>query len=357
IETVRDDLLTALAAENDADYTALLAAFGSEQAAWEAILSVYRFTRAEPNPEIWLREAAARYEDELALERMLNDAVAFCKQELSLVIETIVRERDQLSPDCANAISVLDEELSRYRAMLLSRKYGPYREALFAMEYGRLVFPRAVAEEEKAGAKAARDMGKDLIKEQKKRFLRAEAEEIAVLRRSGAVVRALCALALRFEQAFSEAKRGRNLLDYDDLEHFALAALSQDEIAQEYREKFRWIAVDEYQDSNRVQEAILLRISRGDNLFFVGDVKQSIYRFRQAEPGLFLEKLARFSGEAGRRIDLAENFRSSDEVLYAVNEVFEAVMSEQSGDIDYDARARLVCVLAWMVPFRQMSAT
>lgn len=343
IETVRDDLLTALAGENDADYTALLAAFGSEQAAWDAILSVYRFTRAEPEPECWLREAAARYEDETALERMLNDAVAFCKQELSLVIETIVRERDQLSPDCANAISVLDEELSRYRAMLLCRRYGQYRDSLNAMEYGRLVFPRAVAEEDKAGAKAARDMGKDLVKEQKKRFLRAEAEEIAVLRRSGAVVRALCNLASRFEQAFSEAKRDRNLLDYDDLEHFALAALRQEEIAQEYREKFRWIAVDEYQDSNRVQEAILLRISRGDNLFFVGDVKQSIYRFRQAEPGLFLEKLTRFSGEAGNRIDLAENFRSSDEVLSAVNEVFEAVMSEESGDIDYDARARLVC--------------
>ena len=343
IETVRDDLLTALSSENDADYTALLAAFGSEQAAWDAILSVYRFTRAEPEPDVWLREAAARYEDEAALTRILDDAVAFCKQELSLVIETIVRERDQLSPDCANAISVIDDELSRYRAMLLCRRYGQYRDALAAMEYGRLVFPRAVAEEDKAGAKAARDMGKDLIKEQKKRFLRAEAEEISVLRRSGLVVRALCGVAARFESAFAEAKRGKNLLDYDDLEHFALAALSRSEIAKEYREKFRWIAVDEYQDSNRVQEAILSRISRGDNLFFVGDIKQSIYRFRQAEPGLFLEKLARFSGKNGTRIDLAENFRSSNEVLTAVNEVFEAVMREESGDIDYDTRARLIC--------------
>ncbi|MEN6634434.1 MAG: helicase-exonuclease AddAB subunit AddA [Clostridiaceae bacterium] len=343
IETVRDDLLTALSSENDADYSALLAAFGSEQAAWDAILSVYRFTRAEPEPDVWLREAAARYEDEAALTRILDDAVAFCKQELSLVIETIVRERDLLSPDCANAISVIDDELSRYRAMLLCRRFGQYRDALAAMEYGRLVFPRAVAEEDKAGAKAARDMGKDLIKEQRKRFLRAEAEEIAVLRRSGLVVRALCGVAVRFEAAFAEAKRGKNLLDYDDLEHFALAALSRSEIAKEYREKFRWIAVDEYQDSNRVQEAILSRISRGDNLFFVGDVKQSIYRFRQAEPGLFLEKLARFSGKDGMRIDLAENFRSSAEVLTAVNEVFEAVMREESGDIDYDTRARLIC--------------
>jgi len=343
IETVRDDLLSALSTENDADYTALLAAFGSEQAAWDAILSAYRFTRAESEPETWLHQAAARYEDEAALSSILLDAVAFCKDELSMALEAIVRERDLLSPDCANAISVLDEELSRYRAMLLCKSYSQYRDALDAMEYGRLVFPRAVAEEDKAGAKAARDMGKDLIKDQKKRFVRTEADELNALRRSGAVVRALCALTARFEAAYAEAKRNKNLVDYDDLEHFALLALSKDEIAREYREKFCWIAVDEYQDSNRVQEAILSRITRGDNLFFVGDVKQSIYRFRQAEPGLFLEKLARFSGSEGTRIDLASNFRSSEAVLYAVNEVFEAVMSERAGDIDYDDRARLIC--------------
>ena len=343
IETVRDELLTQLSTENDAYYTTLLAALGSEQAAWDAIVSTYRFTRAEPEPESWLGHAVARYGDEAALSSILSDAVVFCKDELSMVLETIVRERDLLSPDCANAISIIDDELSRYRAMLLCKTYAQYRAALSAMEYGRLVFPRAVAEEDKAGAKAARDMGKDLVKEQKKRFQRAEAEELSVLRRSGAVVASLCALTARFEQAYSEAKREKNLVDYDDLEHFALLALRKGEIAQEYREKFCWIAVDEYQDSNRVQEAILACIARGDNLFFVGDVKQSIYRFRQAEPGLFLEKLARFSGSEGMRIDLANNFRSSEAVLASVNEVFEQVMSERAGDIDYDVRARLVC--------------
>lgn len=343
IELVMDELFTQLSSENNADYTTLLAAFGSEKAAWEAILSTYRFTRAEPDPEAWLKKAAAQYEDEETLARMLDDAVAFCKDELSMALEAIVQERDLLSPDCATAISVLDDELSRYRAMLLCKRYEQYRDALNAMEYGRLVFPRAVAEEDKAGVKAARDMGKTLINEQKKRFARAGAEELTALRRSGKVIAALCALTQRFEAAYEEAKREKNLVDYDDLEHYALKALNIPEIAQEYREKFRWIAVDEYQDSNRVQEAILSRIARADNLFFVGDVKQSIYRFRQAEPGLFLEKLARFSGEEGMRIDLAENFRSSHEVLQSVNDVFEAVMLERSGDIAYDARARLVC--------------
>lgn len=343
IETVRDDLLTELSANEDADYTAVLAAFGSEQAAWDAMLSTYRFTRAEPEPEAWLTKACEQYADEQAIDAILNDAVVFCKNELSLLLETLLRERDALPPDWGNAISVLDDELSRYRAMLLSKRYTQYREAIKSMEYGRLTFPRGTAEEDKAAVKTARDMGKALIKEQEKRLLRAETEERETLRRSGAVICALTSLVRRFEAAYAESKRGKNLLDYDDLEHYALLALGREEIAREYREKFRWIAVDEYQDSNRVQEAILRCMTRGDNLFFVGDVKQSIYRFRQAEPGLFLEKLAGFSGESGTRIDLASNFRSSQEVLAAVNETFEAVLSEEAGDIDYDARARLVC--------------
>ena len=343
IEQVRDELLTKLAGEENKDYQTILAAFGSEQAAWDAAMKTYRFTRAEPEPEQWLASAAARYGDDAALESILSDAVQFCKNELSLVIETIVRERDTLPPDWASVISVLDEDLSRYRAMLMAKRYTPYRDMLKSMEFSTMRFPRGTADEEKEPVKAAREMGKALIKEQEKRFLRTEDEEKSILRRSGAVVASLCAVTHLFEESYAEAKREKNLMDYDDLEHYTLLALNQDAIAQEYREQFRWIAVDEYQDSNRVQEAILNRIARGDNLFFVGDVKQSIYRFRQAEPGLFLEKQASFSGANGTRIDLNSNFRSSAEVLNAVNETFEAILTQESGDIDYDERARLVC--------------
>ncbi len=343
IETVQDDLLTELAGSENADYRVLLASFGGEKQAWDAVMAAYRFTRAEPEPERWLGDACARYADEDALRSILTDAVAFCKNELSLAIELVQRERDLLSPECGNALSILDDELSRLRAMLLCKHYNQYRDALFSMEYVMLRFPSSIGKEEKEPAQEARKMGKALIEEQKKRFVRAENEELEILRRSGAVVCSLCAVVRRFEQAYSEAKREKNLVDYDDLEHFALLALGREEIAREYREAFRWIAVDEYQDSNRVQEAIIARIARTDNRFFVGDVKQSIYRFRQAEPALFLQKLASFTGTAGGRIDLSSNFRSSQEVLAAVNETFETILSETSGDIDYDDRARLVC--------------
>ena len=343
IETVRDELLTTLAAEENADYHTLLSAFGGEQPAWNAVLAVYRFTRAEPEPDVWLDQAARRYQDDAALEATLNEAVAFCQNEISLMMEALLTARDSLPPDWASVISVLDDDLSRYRALLLAKRYDSYRAALLGMEYATLRFPRGTADAEKKPIQDVRAAGKDLVKEQLKRFSREGADALAVLRHSGGAVRALVEITRRFERQYTEAKRAANTLDYDDLEHLTLEALKHDEIAEEYRAQFRWIAVDEYQDSNRVQEAILNRITRGDNLFFVGDVKQSIYRFRQAEPRLFLEKLSRFSGGQGERIDLSSNYRSSSAVLDAVNETFEAILTEASGDIDYDARARLVC--------------
>lgn len=342
METVRDELLTMLATEENADYRVLLSVFGGEQPVWDAVMAAYRYTRAEPDPESWLTLAAGRYEDDAALEAILNDAVAFSQEEVALMMEPLTAARDSLSPEWATVIPALDDDLSRYRALLLHKNYDSYRSALRGIEYTVMRFPRGTADEEKKPVQAVRQAGKDLVKEQLKRFSREKQETLNVLRRSGEAVGALTRIVCRFEQTYRDAKRVSNIMDYDDLEHLTLEALRQEEIAKEYREKFRWIAVDEYQDSNRVQEAILGQICRGDNLFFVGDVKQSIYRFRQAEPGLFLEKLSAFSGERGSRVDLSSNFRSSKEVLAAVNEVFEAILNEASGGIDYDARARLL---------------
>ncbi len=343
METVRDELLTKLSIEENVDYRVLLSAFGSEQAAWDAVMTAFRFTRAQPDPDGWLDAAAGNYGDEDALMRLLNDAVVFSKHEFSLVIDTVQAAKQTLSPDSAKVISVLDDDLTRYRALLLCKNYDEYREALSSIEYAVMRFPKGTADVEKQPIKDARQTGKDLKKAQTERFYCPQAEALERLRRSGEAVRALVNIVKQFEQAYAKDKRDANLQDYDDLEHLTLEALGHDAIAKEYRERFLWIAVDEYQDSNRVQEAILQRIARKDNLFFVGDVKQSIYRFRQAEPRLFLEKLNLFSGDSGQRIDLKSNFRSSEEVLSAVNETFSCILSTESGEIEYDERAKLVC--------------
>ena len=126
------------------------------------------------------------------------------------------------------------------------------------------------------------------------------------------------------------------------MEHFALKALTQPGIDDELRQNFAMVLVDEYQDTNRVQEEILSRISREDNLFTVGDVKQAIYGFRQAEPGLFLARCALPEDESRTMTRLAHNFRSSPAVVDFVNTVFYPLMTRERGGVDYtDAEALL----------------
>lgn len=346
-ERVKDALLTRLGAEESADWRALLSAFGSEDAAWAAVTEVSAFLQSQPEPEQWLEDAVRRYTDPVWAGRTLSAVVDEARSSLRAALGPLQTVRDALPPAWAGTIGTLDEDLLQLRGALLQADYDDYRAALFAYTPGRLSFPRDTAEEDKADVKAARDAVKKCVSGQKAQFMRTAAEEAALLGRTGAVLASLRAVVLAYQEAFSAEKRRLGALDYADLEHMALRLLRTEAVAQEYRERFSFIAVDEYQDSNRVQEALLEAIRREDNLFFVGDVKQSIYRFRQAEPALFLEKLALYSdGTAGRRIDLTHNFRSAADVLACVNDVFSAILTRETGELDYDARARLVPGLA-----------
>ncbi len=168
------------------------------------------------------------------------------------------------------------------------------------------------------------------------------------LRKTAPVVRAVLKLTLQFEECYSARKRRRNVLDFSDQEHLALRLLQDPEFSAETAGRFREIMVDEYQDVNAIQEAIFNAVSRdGKNIFMVGDVKQSIYRFRLADPGIFLHKYSSFrnAGEAGegepRKVVLSRNFRSRGDILDAVNYVFRNVMSPEFGDIAYSEREYL----------------
>ena len=158
-----------------------------------------------------------------------------------------------------------------------------------------------------------------------------------------------------FAEKFEEQKRAQNMIDFSDMEQYALriltekteAGLGPSKIAEEYQKQFQEIMIDEYQDSNLIQEAILTSVStvsRGSyNVFMVGDVKQSIYRFRLSRPELFMEKYDTYSqaDSEKQRIDLDRNFRSRKEVLDATNYVFEQIMHKSVGGVEYDARAAL----------------
>lgn len=182
------------------------------------------------------------------------------------------------------------------------------------------------------------------------------------------MLKELCRLTLAFEERFSELKRSKNLMDFNDLEHFAIKILEDPRICEVYRDKLDYIFVDEYQDSSAIQETIVKRIKRKNNLFMVGDVKQSIYKFRLADPELFIEKyksythfdaliediddsdlvikklnlkLTQDDSEQFIRIDLKNNFRTRTDILDQVNTVFEQIMSEKLGDVAYDHTAKL----------------
>ncbi len=164
------------------------------------------------------------------------------------------------------------------------------------------------------------------------------------------ILKELQKLVEAFSNLFHEKKKEKNIIDFNDIEHFALNILVKEnegkleptEVAKKYKEKFEEIAVDEYQDSNYVQEYILNSISNGNNIFMVGDVKQSIYKFRQASPELFLKKYETYQLktekpiENGQKIQLFKNFRSRQNVLDITNCIFENIMSKTIGDVEYN---------------------
>jgi ATP-dependent helicase/nuclease subunit A len=167
-------------------------------------------------------------------------------------------------------------------------------------------------------------------------------EEFAWIGRTAAV---FYRLVRDFDERYAQKKAQQKILDFSDIEHFALRILEDEQVCNEYKERLKYIFIDEYQDSNRVQESLIERICRPDNLFMVGDVKQSIYKFRLAEPELFIHKYFAYKAgdSAGSKVvDLNSNFRSKQGVIEFVNRLFGTIMNQKSTGVEYDSDAALV---------------
>lgn len=221
--------------------------------------------------------------------------------------------------------------------------------ALSEIDYGRLTFPRKNVDEELAERiKAARNACKKGLERKLQNFSDNTLQIRDDLCQSNSSMRGLIALVRKFEQNYASAKRSRRILDFSDLEHRTLDLLlgksrsHPTAAAMEISRRFREIMVDEYQDSNSVQDAIFSALSsHRQNCFLVGDVKQSIYQFRLADPGIFLEKYHAYTDvEAaepgqGRRVLLSHNFRSGPEIIEGVNSVFRVAMRPEVGGLMY----------------------
>ncbi len=332
---------------------------GKSDSGLEGILDkMYEFSMSDPEPEKWLDRCVKAYTDEGKEERVWVDV--FLGQAGMLLADAhdkaaraqeITREPDgpyMYEPAASNDLELIE-------ALKECRGYDELRGSLAGAEFVRLKNkPKDgpyVDEDLKGKFMALRESVKDVVKELKKDFsLPLEEQD----RRIGAclgVVRELTRLTGCIINEYSALKRDKNIVDFADIEHLCIRILGADDgiTAAEYRDYFEEIYVDEYQDSNLVQEELLSLIARDDNLFMVGDVKQSIYSFRLARPTLFTAKYETYSRTAAdggtvhsnRKIDLTRNFRSRRSVLDSVNELFEQIMHRELSEIEYDDAARL----------------
>ena len=336
-----DQALTALATEDAPSYRLLIRAFEREDALKEALKDLTDFLMAQPDPMGWLGQAEENFTSRAAYDRAVDLCFEEDKATFQAALDDLIRLRDSYPPSWGKLIAYLDETIPHARGALLQREPATYAQALSSVIFGRLPTQKDMEERDREALKKARDKVKTEAQTQQETYGRDGEQQWQTHLAGAKVLLALTSLWRRQQTIYDGMKRDRDRIDFNDLEHFCAQILKNEEAAREYRDRFTAIIVDEYQDSNAVQEAILNRIKRDDDLFFVGDVKQSIYGFRMAEPGLFLEKLRTFTGAAGKRIDLNHNFRSSPEVLAVVNRVFEKLMTPDQSDVLYDEKAAL----------------
>ncbi|MDU7037553.1 MAG: UvrD-helicase domain-containing protein, partial [Staphylococcus simulans] len=325
------------------------------------IKNLYYFSVANPQPMAWLSSLVEPYNNTDTQDEYLDLLINIAKVYMYTALENLNKSYD-LYHEFAGVEKHL-EVVEGERAFLARAMEGDVLNTELISEHQLPKrFPSITKKLKEANegfeeglklAKSYYDDYKAAVEKVKKDYFSRSAEDLkADMQTLAPRVAVLAQITQDVIEQFSLKKRSRNILDFSDYEHFALQILMDEagnptEIARHYRDRFDEILVDEYQDTNRVQEQILSCLKRGDetngNLFMVGDVKQSIYKFRQADPSLFIEKYNRFNidGSSGMRIDLSQNFRSRPEVLSTTNYLFKHMMDEAVGEIVYDEAAQL----------------
>ncbi len=334
------------------------------------IIRLYDFSRSYPWPDQWLDQMVEKYSVSENIERIeelswTNELIQDVQLQLRGMTELIGQAKQWACHPAGPApyydTLVNDEQMIMDLIKAGTESWEKVYETFQVSSFSRLKpckgdeYDEALIERVKAIRNRVKKQVESL---QEELFSRTPASFINHIRELSPVMHTLIKLVKSFSSRFQSAKKEKVLVDFSDLEHFCLEVLSGEEssaerlipsqAAQEYRQKFIEVLVDEYQDTNLVQESIVQLVTKeqkeGSNLFMVGDVKQSIYRFRLAEPSLFLNKYKRFyesePGE-GIRIDLSRNFRSRRDVIDSTNFLFKQIMNETVGEIEYDEAAKL----------------
>ena len=315
------------------------------------ILNIYRFIQSSPFPEQWLNEQVEKFNLENKLEKDFSETM-WGKILLENFKEEIIDSILKLKQVKRNLEKY--EELVKYNLVIsndietleniknsTNSWENTYNSAI-TLSWAKWPTDRKVTLDIKDEAKEIRDSIKKKVASIIEKYLIYNSKQAnSDIYEMYSSLNSIKKLVIEFSKKFAIRKKEKNIVDFNDIEHFALNILLkidengriyESDVAKKYKEKFEEIAIDEYQDSNLVQEYILKSVSKGNNIFMVGDVKQSIYKFRQARPELFLEKYATYKlkGEpitSGMKIQLFKNFRSRKNVLDLTNLIFENIMS------------------------------
>ncbi len=336
---------------------------GRESVLEQYILNLSRYAASFPWPEEWLEQRKQDYLADSVEALVQSDYGIYLTKHIRHILEGCVEKMEEVRRICEEGDgpymygALVEQEIEQLSKVAAQDTLEQYAADLPSVSFGRLPAKKddSVAPGKRERAKNLRAEVKDILQGVSEKFFATPLELAAAQgRECVAPVITLIDLVLEFERRMREKKQERKLIDFSDMEHYALEILLDREedvikpsqVALEYRQYFHEILIDEYQDSNLVQEYLLRAVSGEEdghfNRFMVGDVKQSIYKFRLARPELFLKKYDTYVEEGEcQRIDLAKNFRSRTQVVDTVNAIFSRIMSRENGRIDYDDKAAL----------------
>lgn len=334
----------------------------NDSAVRQMVEDIYYKAGSSSWPRKWMNSLLRLYDIKSAKQledsEIIKEIVDYSRVLLEEAVQELTMAKDLASatPGIEKYALTLTEDIALFDGITDVTGYVGMQEFLNKISFGRIAVIRKFDgdEKKKERVKSMRDAAKKTVDGIKQKYFGMSTKLMyEQLERQRPFVKELIRLSLEFYDAMEAVKTRKRVFDFSDIEHFALRILVDEqtleptETAREFSKHFEEIMIDEYQDSNQVQEDILTAISREHqgvgNMFMVGDVKQSIYRFRMARPELFMEKYNTYtSDDSGhQRIDLHKNFRSRDEVLDFTNDIFYKIMAADLGNVQYDDDAAL----------------
>ena len=334
-----DELFDLAYESKDEEFMHLLSVYWrkkSDNAMRRLFLTTYETIRSRADYRSYL-EKSGNY-DEVCFDKVCDDLFTLLKEKCQYYSKLVEKELRYFgkTEDSPAQVELADQLICGLEQIANAKDY--FSASLVEKpQYARKKVSKKDSEEKKLHIEKLAFLKEKIVKIYDKELMETPNREEALqaFLRSAKTAKALAKYLLLFDDKYTQKKRERKVLDYNDLEHKTLLLLQNEETVKELREKYRYVFVDEYQDVNPVQEAIIDKIS-GENVFLVGDVKQSIYGFRGSKSKYFVEKQHAFGSGAGKSLMMTRNFRSSDAVLDAVNEQFALAMTKETGVVEYN---------------------